>query len=289
MKPLLSKIIVSLSTILIFINPQFALAVDFDFGFKAGFESFEWEEFDDSGKSLLTETGTRFVAGAFLGNTPQLNKKFIYNAEIKNYFGVVDYDGQTFDINTGITTPAKTDTTYTGFNINGEAGIRAPNTNGSFAWDFVGKFEIDTWIRNLESGTNEAGEPFGEGQEQYMVFNLRMGTGPAWNAGKWSGRLIVGFKQPIYTYEFLDNYYTGYTDDVVVNPKGQISGFLTFNNDIQLSKTLHLKIDAYYDSYRFDKSNEEDYTIAGVGTGKVWQPQSYQDTYGILAGLGWKF
>jgi len=282
-----TKVRVSLFAMFALINTQSVLAADFDFGFKAGFESFEWEEFDDeTGQSLLTETGTRFVAGAFIGNTPQLKKKFIYNAEIRNYFGVVDYDGQTEDINTGITTPATTDTTYTGFNLSGEAGIRTPNTNGSFAWDFTGKLDIDTWVRNLASGNNEAGEAFGEAQEQYLVFNLKIGTGPAWNAGKWHGRVIVGVKQPIYTYEFIDNYYTGYPEDIVLHPKGRTSAFLTFNNNIQLSKTLHLKIDGYYDSYRFDASDVE--PIAGENFG-ILQPESSQDTYGILAGLGWKF
>jgi len=287
-KTLLTKAIVSLSSVLIFINPQSVLAVDFDFGFKAGFESFEWEEFGENGESLLTETGTRFVAGAFIGNTPQLKKQFIYNAEIKNYFGVVDYDGQTQPDDGS--EPVKTDTTYTGFNLSGEAGIRAPITNGSFAWDFTGKLDIDTWIRNLASSTTESGRPTAEGQEQYFVLNLRIGTGPAWHSGKWQGRVIIGVKQPIYTYEFVDNYYTGFTEDVVLHPKGQTSGFLTFNNDIQLSKTLHLKIDAYYDSYRFDRSDPKFVTEVGTGdSGFVVQPKSSQDTYGIVAGLGWKF
>ena len=180
MNTLFTKVIISFCAVVISIIPQSTLAVDFDFGFKAGFESFEWEEFDDNGESLLTETGTRFVAGAFIGNTPQLDQKFIYNAEIKNYFGVVDYDGQTQD---GV--PVTTDTTYTGFNLIGEAGIRAGNANGSFAWDFVGKLDVDTWVRNLESSRDVTGRQTGEGQEQYLIFNLRIGTGPAWHSGKW--------------------------------------------------------------------------------------------------------
>ena len=212
-------------------------------------------------------------------------RKFIYNAEIRNYIGVVDYDGQTQD---GV--PVTTDTNYTGFNIIGEIGGRVGNTNGNFAWDFVGIVDIDTWVRNLESSRDATGRPTGEAQEQYLIFNMRIGTGPAWETGKWNGRVVFGIKQPIYTYEYLDNSFTGFTEDIILNPKGRTSAFLTFNNDIQLTKTLHLKIDAYYDSYRFDQSDPEEATEILTGDRYfIVQPKSYQDTYGILAGLGWKF
>jgi len=282
---LITKFCASLLTVLLLINSPCVLALDFDFGFKTGFESFEWEEFDRNDKSLLTETGTRFIVGAFIGNTTQLKDGFIYNAEIQNYFGVVDYDGQTQD---GV--PVTTDTTYIGGNLIGEAGGRIVNSCTNLAWDFVGMVDIDTWTRNLASNTDATGLRTGEAEEKYMILNVRIGTGPAWDAGNWKGRFIVGIKQPIYTYEFLDNSFTGFTEDITLEPKGRSSAFLTFNNDIQLTKTLHLKIDAYYDSYRFDRSDGK---IAIESSTRdrfiVSQPKSYQDTYGIVAGLGWKF
>ncbi len=287
MKKLLTNTSICLIASLVAINDAPAAeATDFDFGFKAGFESFKWEEFDQKGASLLTETGTRFVAGGFIGNTSQLNKTLIYNAEIRNYFGAVDYDGQTQD---GI--PATTTTNYSGFNVIGEIGGRMDIANSGFAWDFVGKADIDTWVRNLESSRDATGQPTGEAQENYLIFNVRIGTGPAWDTGNWKGRVIFGVKQPVYTYEYIDNIYTGFTEDTILRPKGRNSAFLTFNNDIQLTKTLHLKIDGYYDSYRFDRSDPVEYVAIGSGGGNgfVWQPQSFQDTYGILAGLGWNF
>ena len=83
------------------------LAAPFDFGGKAGFENFGWEEFDDDGSKLLKESGTRYALSGFLGNTLRAKKNLIYRAEAKLYFGTVDYEGQTQD---GV--PAFSDTHY---------------------------------------------------------------------------------------------------------------------------------------------------------------------------------
>src|SRR3990172_8134655 len=77
-----------------------------NYGFKAGFESFQWKEFE-GGERLLKESGLRFSIGGNLGNDLMREQGFIYDIDGKLYLGRVNYDGQTQSGQ-----PAKTDTEY---------------------------------------------------------------------------------------------------------------------------------------------------------------------------------
>ena len=170
-----------------------ASAIPFDFGVKGGFENFQWEELDDNGTRLLEETGLRFAITGFLGNTTRTQDIFIYHVEAKSYLGSVDYDGHT---QSGIS--VTTTTNYIGFSLDGEVGARVGQLNGPFFWDFVAKIKLDTWTRELENGQTIYGDPVSGGKEQYVIFNIGMGTGPEWHSGGWAGRVIFGAKLPLF-------------------------------------------------------------------------------------------
>lgn len=265
------------------ITPASIAAAPFDFGFKAGFEEYLWEEFASDGGKYLDETGTRYVVSGFLGNTLRVKQDFIYRAEARLYFGTVDYDGQTQD---GV--PAQSDTHYGGLMLEGEAGYRA-GTGGNFAWDIIGRAGFDSWTREIDDTIDVTGRAVGGGREQYTILNLRAGTGPYWQAGIWQARLIGGFKLPFFTNEYISKKDTGYSDDLNLEPKGQISAFFNFYNHFRLTKKLLLTFEAFYDSYRFDASDRVAVYDSNGAPIEVWQPESTQDTYGLQGGVSFSF
>ena len=261
-------------------------AASLDYGGKVGFEHFQWEEFAAEGYRYLKESGTRNVLSGFLGNTLGVNKQFIYRAEAKIYFGTVNYDGRTQATEGQPSVPVQSDTTYNGLNVEGEAGFRTGKADGSFAWDFVGRADVDRWIREIAASTDNTGRPTGKAREEYTIMNLRIGTGPNWRSGRWQGRLIAGFKYPIYTDEYVKKEYTNYDRDINLEPKGQISPFLNFYNNVKLSERFWLTFDAFYDTYRFDQSNYVEVLDYHDGKYKyAYQPKSTQDNYGLQAGV----
>jgi len=263
--------------------PGFAASIDF--GGKAGLEHFVWEEFDDDGSKLLDETGTRYALSGFLGNTLRTKKNFIYRAEARLYFGAVEYDGQTQD---GV--PVTSDTHYTGLMLEGEAGYRAGNARGTFAWDIIGRGGYDSWVRDIDNSTDITGRSVSGATEQYTIFNLRVGTGPYWQAGNWQARFIAGFKLPVLTNEFIRKEDSGFDDDITLEPKGRVSTFFNFYNHIRLTKKLLLTVEAFYDSYRFDASDSV--VVYDNNSGRnveVWQPKSSQDNYGVQGGVSFSF
>ena len=265
------------------IIPQSAAAVPFDFGAKAGWESFRWKEVDENGDRLLEETGPRYTINAFLGNTMRPKSGFIYNVDARLYFGIVDYDGQTQD---GV--PAQSDTYYSGFTLEGTSGIRLGPAGGNFNWDVIGKLGYDTWVRDIDDTVDAIGRRVSGAQESYFVLNLRLGTGPKWQVSRWIGRFIAGLKYPVWTSEYLDKEDSGLDENVTLRPKGRLSAFVDFSNRIRLSRKVHLQVDAYYDSYRFDRSDRESTTMGGVPV-LVWQPESSQDVIGVQVGVGLVF
>ncbi len=263
--------------------PMSSFAAPLDFGAKAGLEHFLWEEFDTDGSKLLDESGVRYMLSGFLGNTLRTKKNFIYHADAKIYFGSVDYDGQTQD-----RVPVTSDSNYTGFMVEGEVGYRAGNANGNFAWDIVGRGGFDSWVRQIDNSTDVTGRSVRGATEQYIILNLRAGTGPYWQAGKWQGRIIGGFKLPFLTSERIRKEDSGFDDDVVLEPKGRVSPFLSFYNYVRLNDKLLFTIEAFYDSYRFDASDPE--IVGDHGdTILVWQPKSSQDNYGLQGGVSFSF
>ena len=267
--------------------PGIGYAASFDYGGKAGLEHFKWEEFDpNDGSKLLTESGTREMVSGFIGNTLKANRHFIYRGEAKLYFGTVNYDGGTQEYRNQPSVSVQSDTTYSGIKVEGEAGFRTGEVDSSFAWDFVGRYGVDSWVREIAASRASDGTPTGKAQEEYTILNLSVGTGPNWRSGNWQGRLIAGLKYPFYTYEYVSKDYTNYDRDVTLEPKGQISPFLNFNNNILLTNRLWLTIEAFYDSYRFNQSDSVIVLDYYDGFYKsVVQPKSQQDNYGVQIGV----
>ena len=143
---------------------------------------------------------------------------------------------------------------------------------------------MDTWVRDIDNSVDSSGRYVSGAREQYSIMNLGAGTGPHWRTDGWQGRLIAGFKYPFWTDEYIKKEDSGFDEDINLEPKGRLSAFLNFSNDIRLTNKLWLTIDAFYDSYRFDQSNKESTTDNGQPV-LVWQPESKQDNYGMQVGV----
>ncbi|WP_455205758.1 hypothetical protein [Kaarinaea lacus] len=261
-----------------------ANSLSFDFGGKAGFENFQWEEFDRNGSKLLKESGNRFVIAAFLGNTYQQTQGFIYRVDLKSYFGEVDYEGGTWD---GVAAQSETD--YTGFGLEGEAGYRLGTLTGSFGWDISARVGFDIWSRDINDTFDVSGRYVKGYTEVYTIQNLRLGTGPSWNVGRWNARFIAGGKYPFATNEFIGEDELGYDDDLNLEPKGKWSPFFNFYNYFQLSDKVLLVVDVYYDTYQFDPSDPVSPKVNGIPVTPVYQPESKQVNYGLQGGISMAF
>lgn len=261
-----------------------SFAAPIDFGVTAGYESFVWEEFDATGSQLLEESGTRYAISGFLGNTLRTREKLIYRADAKLYFGTVDYDGQTQD---GVALTS--DTQYGGLMLEGEMGYRADISDGTIAWDFIGRGGFDAWRREIDDSVDASGRRVHGIAEQYTILNIRAGTGPSWQMGRWQGRLLAGYKLPLLTNEHISEDDSRFDEDVNLEPEGRFSPFLNFNNSIRMTDSLWITINAFYDSYRFDASDPELVRDKDGQTLMVWQPESSQDNYGFQAGVSFSF
>ena len=125
------------------ISPTAVMALPFEFGGKAGFENFKWQEFDQNGQQSAEEKGIRLAISGFLHSKPSAENlsHFIYGGEIKIYNGSSDYeDNNPANANQGWKS------TWSGMSLEGEGGFRAGRL--PFAWDFIGKLGFDLWTRS---------------------------------------------------------------------------------------------------------------------------------------------
>ena len=283
-----ASLTISITVLAAALSPTAVMALPFEFGGKAGFESFKWQEFDQNGQQSVEEKGTRVVISGFLHNKPgkELPSHFIYGAELKIYSGSSDYQDNN---------PANADqgwqTTWNGMTIEGEGGLRAGSL--PFAWDFIGKLGFDFWTRSMDGDMNVSTRDVQAEDEEYSALNLRLGTGPVWQAGNWNGQVIAGVKFPLSaSVTIQDNksrYDNNSNDNLDFTIDGRATPFFTFSNQIRLTDTISMKIDAYYDAYKFKRSNTKTTRTDDYQTTTVTIPESKQINYGIQGGVSINF
>lgn len=235
-----------------------AMASEFEVA--AGAEHFRWEEFDDSGRKMLSETGPRYFVG--LKGINDLNQDWEVDFGGRFYSGSVDYDGET---QSGI--PVTTITDYNGvsFELGFTHTAAARTLSAGDAWLLRMAMGQDIWRRALRDTALADGTPVAGYVERYVSSYLKFG-----GAFQRPGVLMfgVGAKVPFYTREEID---LGYST-LVLNPEGRLSLFADM--DIVLGPYWSIAIG--YDSYRFAKSDP-----VRLGSYLYWQPESTQDTLSL--------
>lgn len=218
-----------------------------------GTESFLWQEFDNSDRELLNETGMRYFV-ELVGDS-SLTPNWSMDVGVRLYSGTVDYDGQTMAGD-----PIQTDTDYAGYRLE-MGGTYSNAVRASLAkdeWQLRVAIGVDSWRRELRDSVLNGGPVYGY-TERYTTTYTSAGLTylrEAWAIG-------LGVKAPLYTTEVVD--LSG--SEVTLHPKGQLSLFA----DVDIPVTSQWSIVLNYDGYRFNKSD--------LKSG-MYQPKSYQTTLG---------
>jgi len=238
-----------------------------------GIESFQWEEFDDNGNRLLTETGPRvFLTGMINKTVDSSHNNFILEAALKGYAGKVDYDGQ--DSNS-IAVSSKTQ--YTGYNLDFTGGYRI---TGNLVVDMLAGVGIDAWRREISASQNAQGGPVNGIVEDYTIQYFTLAAGFPLEFPSHEGYLEIGLRQPFSTREQVDRF------NVTLAPQEKTSGTIsykfTFNTHQNVTRPLS-SIMFYYESFRFDDSPAK-VSVLNSAPVQVKQPESNMDIVGVAFG-----
>jgi len=235
-----------------------AMATEIDVA--GGVEYFQWEEFSDSGRKYLDETGPRYFVEVV--GTNHLEKDWLIDFGGRFYSGTVDYDGET---QPPTVRPVVTDTDYNGFRT--ELGLTHKGVSGTSVrdWIWLVRFAlgVDMWRRSLRDTVTVAGYV-----ERYTSVYAKVGV-TYLREGEWS--FGIGAKAPFNTNEEISDY-PGVAESFTLKPEGRLSLYATVDRPINASWVISLA----YDSYRFAKSDS-----VVVGSHVFSQPESTQDTLSL--------
>lgn len=236
----------------------------------AGIEMFRWQEFDNSGTRLLTESGPRLFFSANINNNYRTQGGFIYEASVRAYTGNVDYDGQD---SSGIFTSSET--TYSGFGLEFNGGLRVID---AINFDVLAGVGINAWQREIKDNRNALGSPVSGIVEDYDIQYLTLAVGLPHKFKNINSYLKAGLKRPFLTNEDVANF------NVTLSPGEKISGFISYQLTLDESKqNLISSIMFYYDSFRFGESPAK-LTVVNSQPVQVLQPKSNLDVIGVAIG-----
>jgi len=227
-----------------------------------GLEDFQWTEYPEGFNGNPRETGKR--AALFINWTQEGGQGPLFAWRAKLYGGTVNYD--TFLVSTGA--PVSTKTDYGGAASEGQLFYRGDL--GAFKLDYLGGLGLDSWRRSIRN------TGFDQIEDYYILFmraGLRLG-GSTREAG-FHGE--GGLKYPVSTKEDAHLGSIGFTSNPFLYPKGKISGYAELGYRID----ARFDVVAYYDSWRFGRSDD---VVATDTTGATWlihQPKSSMDAKGI--------
>ena len=221
-----------------------------------GLEYLRWEE-DTS--PAVTETGPLLALG--LGYTQEKDSGLLLAYRGRAYLGDVDYEGA--GLFTG--TPLNGTTRYAGMANEGQLRWRTP-IKQDYRLDWLFALGLDVWERELSSTQSE----------DYQIGYLRLGgevaiiAGEGWIAG-------AGVKYPFYTHEDAHLTNIGFDHNPSLKPGPDVSFFAQLG--YRFSEKISLV--AYYDGFRFRKSEEEAVNHPVSGQGIVFQPASDLSIIGV--------
>lgn len=224
-------------------------------------ESFTWKEFNDNGTQLLKESGPIYGLGASAKSDISKTMTLKFKGEL--FGGSIDYDGQT-----QAGTPAKTDTEYFGFKMEGDAGWKFMVAEKSSLEPFAG-LGWRWWNRDIQSTATAIGY-----EERWSTIYARLGIrGDHAFSNQLKGFTEAGVKLPIYTENEIDWTVFG-LDTITLEPGNEASVFAEVG-----VKWAMLKVSVFYEGMRFSKSDLDDVYNA------IYQPESKADIYGVNVGM----
>lgn len=207
----------------------------------------------------MTETGPLLAVG--LGYTQEKEAGLLFAYRGRAYIGDVNYDG------TGLFTgaPIRGTSRYAGMANEGELRWRT-RFKQNYRVDLLFALGLDFWERKLTAVQSE----------DYEIGYLRLGGeigiqgGEGWTAG-------AGVKYPFYTHEDAHLTSIGFDSNPALKPGPDVSLFANLGYRF----TDKISVIAYYDGYRFKKSQEEAVNHPFTGPGVVYQPASDLSILGV--------
>lgn len=232
-----------------------------------GAERIQWEESTSAGR-LLEESGTLFRGGGFW-RRPFSEDRMLLEIRGSGYFGRLKYDGQACNVASSVCTPYQSHANYLG--LAGEATV-AREYGGTPGGEIFAGGGFDTWRRDIKGDSNTSGVV-----EDWFLLYAIAGGGYRWSHPGARYELRAGLKYPLYASD------TNHFYDVTVEPKGRVSGFARLVVDFPDAARPRWGLGAYYDSYRFDRSDvvRVDPARTGCSNCGVFQPRTEQDTIGL--------
>jgi len=226
-------------------------------------EYYYWQE-NANGVKLLDESGLRY--GLDLSGKQIQTESWLWAAELKIYYGRVDYNGQTMG-----GTPVKSTTDYLGGFGEMRFGYRWSLAKHQRV-ELMGGFGLEDWERSLNGsgGYDENWLPI------YFKAGLELTPDPKGLIG------TLGFKLPVYTVQTADLSRQG---GPTFNLYPGIMPSLYAELGYQFSK--HLSAEAFFDSYWFAQSPTRYINLGGGYEAGFYQPES--KTYRVGVKVGWTF
>jgi hypothetical protein len=261
-------------------TPSFA----WQWTFAGGVEYFTWIERTESDRELVRETGPRLSLSASVSDERSVVGGRYRELFGQLHYGEVDYDGETMQ--TSETLNSTTD--YLGGGAEGVLGYRwADLFAPGVALDAAVSFGYEGWGRDILPSRTAAGTPVSGLYEVYHILYARLGVGPTLSAAGWRGRAQLGLRLPVYTYERAETSTIGCEDDVELRPDPRGSAFARLSAEWPRGQRA-LRLEMYYDSFRFGPSELEPTTCLRSGTpvGLLFQqPRSSLDVLGLRLGI----
>lgn len=240
-----------------------AMATEIDVA--GGVEYFQWEEFSDSGRKYLDETGPRYFVEVV--GTNRLEGNWLVDFGGRFYSGTVDYDGETQPPDSQ---PVPSETDYNGLRT--ELGFTHQGVDGASKDDWMWLIRlalgIDIWRRSLQDAVLDNGITVSGYVERYTSYYAKVGVSYV-REGAWL--FGIGAKVPLWTDEEISDF-PGIAGSFTLNPEGRLSLYANVDKAINASWSVSLA----YDSYRFAKSDP-----VVVGPYIFSQPESTQDTLSL--------
>ena len=261
-------------------------------GLSGGLETFRLKEFDSAGDRLLSETGNRYVATAFLDDGAKYNLEtpLIYHLETSAYWGQVDYDGKSQSVDPAQSNlPLMSRTDYRGGRAEALFGYRFKASNSPRDIEIIAGTGIDSWSRVIHSATTSNGTLVSGIKETYVAYYGKIALGLSnLYPSTWHSYLQFGVKMPFSISEDINLSEVGYDNDLTVSPGNTYSGFvnLALEPRPKDNKSGNLVVRVYYDGFRFNPSQSKTATRGGSPI-QVWQPETHIDILGVQ--IGYRF
>lgn len=258
------------------LKPAFAVGI--------GGEYSTWRETDQSGGTLLRESGPRGTLAVSLDNVNRSVSGLVYNLSAHGYVGNENYDGQT---QSGI--PITSNTGYIGGVAELAGGYRFMDVFPEYSVDLTAALGVDKWRRKISDTQTDTGTFVSGSEENYRIFYGRLGLGLHHVNNNWSHYVQFGAKRPFGTREEATlmvsqdcNTAPSVLENFVLYPKGSESFYLNWKiNRLSDNHERKYSILFYYDSFQFNRSD----TAFGQVTGcSAHQPDSHQNVFGAQVG-----